>query len=91
MGMQLEALALCLRGLLNPRQTPDLEGPKYTVLRDTGDYQVHTPPPYYRKKRWHICVALVLGSASHCDTNAGSTFGDNLMTYIIHDCMCCID
>ncbi len=44
MGMQLEALALCLRGLLNPRQTPDLEGPKYTVLRDTGDYQVHTPP-----------------------------------------------
>ena len=38
--MQLEALALLLRGILNPRQTPALEGPKYTVLRAARDYQV---------------------------------------------------
>eukprot|EP00208_Stichococcus_sp_RCC1054_P001927 CAMPEP_0206139532 /NCGR_PEP_ID=MMETSP1473-20131121/6270_1 /ASSEMBLY_ACC=CAM_ASM_001109 /TAXON_ID=1461547 /ORGANISM="Stichococcus sp, Strain RCC1054" /LENGTH=478 /DNA_ID=CAMNT_0053533357 /DNA_START=149 /DNA_END=1585 /DNA_ORIENTATION=+ len=44
--LSLEALALCIRSFLNPQQTPDLEGPRYTVLRDTGDYQVRRYEPY---------------------------------------------
>ena len=40
LSLQLEGLALVVRSLTDPKTTPSLETPKYTVLRKTGEYEV---------------------------------------------------
>ena len=44
--MQAEGVAYVMRMALSPITTPDLEGPRYTVLRKRRDYEVRRYEPY---------------------------------------------
>ncbi len=44
--LQLEGLAHVLRQLGNYKATPDLEGPRYKVLRSTKEYEIRKYDPY---------------------------------------------
>jgi hypothetical protein len=44
--MQVEGIAHVMRMALSPLTTPNLEGPRYTVLQKRGDYEVRRYEPY---------------------------------------------
>lgn len=62
----MEAFGTLLRGFFNARQTPSLEGPKYTVLK-ASDYQIRRYDPYLVAE-----IAMPSGSG----VTAGDGFND---------------
>ena len=45
-GAQIESLTFLLRTALSPQSTPDLDTPKYTVLRKLQEYEVRSYKPF---------------------------------------------
>jgi len=70
--LQLEGLSYFIRGLANLQLTPDLETPRYTVLKRKAEYEVRKYDPY-------IVAEVPMPSAS--GPSAGDGFND-LARYI---------